>query len=183
MEIRVLKYFIEVARSGSFTRAAEVLHITQPSLSKQMKLLEDQANLVAANLGQALVVLLGDVLAVKQDLAGGGTVHAADDVHQRGLAGAGGAHDGHPLPVVHLHAHIVQRVKATVDFGYIFQFKQAHVYPPYSPFNTRAGSISVALRMGIRQASPVTRTETMIVTGRSQSWKVMELENTCTLTN
>ena len=42
MEIRVLRYFIEVARTGSLTRAADVLHITQPSLSKQIKLLENE---------------------------------------------------------------------------------------------------------------------------------------------
>lgn len=32
MEIRVLKYFLMVAREGSITRAAEILHVTQPTL-------------------------------------------------------------------------------------------------------------------------------------------------------
>ncbi len=39
MEIRVLKYFLTVAREGSITRAAEILHVTQPTLSHHMKIL------------------------------------------------------------------------------------------------------------------------------------------------
>lgn len=40
MEIRVLQYFVEIAREGNMSRAAETLHISQPTLSKQMKYLE-----------------------------------------------------------------------------------------------------------------------------------------------
>lgn len=36
MEIRVLRYFLEIAREGNMTRAAEFLHVSQPALSKQM---------------------------------------------------------------------------------------------------------------------------------------------------
>ena len=35
MEIRVLKYFLTIAREENITRAAEQLHITQPTLSRQ----------------------------------------------------------------------------------------------------------------------------------------------------
>ena len=40
MEIRVLKYFLMVAREESITKAAGRLHITQPTLSRQMADLE-----------------------------------------------------------------------------------------------------------------------------------------------
>ena len=42
MEIRTLRYFLAVAREENMTRAAELLHVTQPTLSKQLKNLEEE---------------------------------------------------------------------------------------------------------------------------------------------
>lgn len=49
MEIRVLKYFLVVAREGSITKAANSLHLTQPTLSRQLKDFENE-------LGQKLFI-------------------------------------------------------------------------------------------------------------------------------
>lgn len=49
MEIRVLKYFLTVAREGSITGAAKYLHLTQPTLSRQIQDLEKE-------LGQKLLI-------------------------------------------------------------------------------------------------------------------------------
>ena len=42
MEIRTLRYFLAVAREENMTRAAELLHVTQPTLSKALKALEEE---------------------------------------------------------------------------------------------------------------------------------------------
>ncbi len=42
MEIRVLEYFLAVAREQNITSAAEFLHLTQPTLSRQLRDLEDE---------------------------------------------------------------------------------------------------------------------------------------------
>lgn len=42
MEFRVLQYFLAIAREESISAAAETLHITQPTLSRQIKELEDE---------------------------------------------------------------------------------------------------------------------------------------------
>ena len=42
MELRVLQYFLAVAREESITGAADALHLSQPTLSRQLKDLEDE---------------------------------------------------------------------------------------------------------------------------------------------
>ena len=42
MELRVLRYFVTVAREENITKAAELLHITQPTLSRQIAQMEDE---------------------------------------------------------------------------------------------------------------------------------------------
>lgn len=42
MELRVLRYFLYVAEEGSITKAAARLHLTQPTLSRQLKQLEEE---------------------------------------------------------------------------------------------------------------------------------------------
>lgn len=49
MDILSLKYFLETARTGNMTRAAQNMHVSQPAMSKQIKLLEEE-------LGQALFI-------------------------------------------------------------------------------------------------------------------------------
>ena len=42
MELRVLRYFLTIAEEENITRAADILHVTQPTLSRQIMQLEDE---------------------------------------------------------------------------------------------------------------------------------------------
>ncbi|AJY76747.1 LysR family transcriptional regulator [Paenibacillus beijingensis] len=71
MEIRHLEYVLEVVRHESFTKAAEALHITQPTISKMIKNLEDE-------LGTTLFVRSGKK--VKLTDAGQAIVSQSQDI-------------------------------------------------------------------------------------------------------
>lgn len=66
MEIRVLEYFIEIAREGNMTRAAETLHVSQPTLSKQMKELEAELGKKLFKRGSASVSLTDEGMLLRK---------------------------------------------------------------------------------------------------------------------
>ena len=53
IETRLLQYFLAVAEEQSITKAAEYLHISQPTLSKQMMDLEENLGTESTNTGVA----------------------------------------------------------------------------------------------------------------------------------
>lgn len=57
MEFRILKYFLTVAREGSITGAANYLHLTQPTLSRQLQDLEKELGQKLFNRGQLNISL------------------------------------------------------------------------------------------------------------------------------
>ena len=60
MDIRVLRYFLAVAREENITRAAESLHISQPSLSKQLIELEQETRKQLLLRGKRKITLTED---------------------------------------------------------------------------------------------------------------------------
>jgi len=60
MDVRQLKYFLEVARVKNFTRAAEGLRIAQPAVSIAIKKLEDELDLVLFNRQDKKVMLTAE---------------------------------------------------------------------------------------------------------------------------
>lgn len=58
MDIRHLQYFLEVVRWQSFTKAAQALYITQPTISKTIKMIEDELGVVLfERIGSKRIVL------------------------------------------------------------------------------------------------------------------------------
>jgi LysR family hca operon transcriptional activator len=57
MELRHLRYFVAVAAHGSFNRAAEILHLTQPPLSRQVRDLEEELGITLLVRGNNAVKL------------------------------------------------------------------------------------------------------------------------------
>ena len=66
MDIRVLQYFLAVAREESITRAAETLRMTQPPLSRQLKDLEDELGKQLLIRGSKKVTLTEDGMLLRK---------------------------------------------------------------------------------------------------------------------
>lgn len=66
MEIRVLRYFLEIARERSMTRAAERLHLSQPTLSRQMKDLEQELGKKLFRRGSSSVSLTSEGMLLRK---------------------------------------------------------------------------------------------------------------------
>ena len=66
MEMRVLQYFLTVAQEESVTRAAEVLHITQPTLSRQLAQLERELGVSLFRRGARKIVLTDEGLLLRR---------------------------------------------------------------------------------------------------------------------
>ena len=66
MEIRVLEYFLTIAKEGNITRAAQKLHITQPTLSRQLSELERELKTQLFIRGKRSIVLTESGLLLMQ---------------------------------------------------------------------------------------------------------------------
>ena len=107
---------------------------------QQLEALEDEADLLVADVGQFVGAHAADQLAAQAVLAGGRAVQAAKRVHQRALAGARAAHDRHHLVGHDVQVHAAQRVDrlhadavdlgdaAELDDGLLHRFVGVGVY-------------------------------------------------------
>ena len=66
MEFRVLKYFLTVVREENITKAANVLHITQPTLSRQLAQLEEDIGVKLFNRGTRKISLTNEGMLLRR---------------------------------------------------------------------------------------------------------------------
>ncbi len=62
MKLRVLDYFLTVAREENITKAAQLLHITRPTLSMQIMQLEDELGVKLFERSNHNIILTNDNL-------------------------------------------------------------------------------------------------------------------------
>ena len=66
MEIRVLRYFLTVVREESITKASEALHITQPTLSRQLSQLEEEIGVKLFHRGARKISLTNEGILLRR---------------------------------------------------------------------------------------------------------------------
>ena len=66
MEIRVLRYFLAVVREAGINRAAEILHITQPTLSRQLSQLEEEVGVKLFHRGARKITLTNEGILLRR---------------------------------------------------------------------------------------------------------------------
>ena len=66
MELRVLNYFLMVSQEENITKAAQLLHVTQPTLSRQLMQLEEELGVKLFERSNHSIVLTNDGLLLKR---------------------------------------------------------------------------------------------------------------------
>lgn len=151
MEIRVLQYFLAIAREQSIIRAAESLHLSQPTLSTQIKNLEEELGkqlLIRGTKGSRKVTLTEEGMILRKraeeiiDLVKKteNEIVLSDSIILGDIYIGAGESEGirllaqtakrlnHDYPGIHYHissgnhAYVTENIeKGLLDFGLIFQ--------------------------------------------------------------
>ena len=136
MELRVLQYFLAVTREQSISGAAESLHLSQPTLSRQLKDMEEELGkqlfirsnrkITLTEEGMILRKRADEITLSDESVSGNITVGAGETDGVRFLARAAQA-VRKDYPLVHFHIVSGDKVSVTedldrglVDFGLLF---------------------------------------------------------------
>lgn len=182
MELRVLQYFLAVTREQSISRAAESLHLSQPTLSRQLRDMEEELgkqlfirsnrNITLTEEGMILrkraeeilelVAKATDEIALSDEtIAGDITIGAGESEAMRFLVKAGASLQ-QEYPQVHLHVISGDKItslehldRGLIDFGLLLGHIDTGKYESIKiPFVEKFGIL-------MRQDSPLARKETL----------------------
>ena len=155
MEIRVLKYFLTVAREGSITAAANALHVTQPTLTRQLQDLEYELKQKLFLRGKYKITLTDEGLLLKDraeeiidmvDKTKNDIISSGGDIKGDVYIGGGETdamhyiadvikeiHSAHPNIIFHLYSGNAEDVmekldKKLLDFGLLVQHNDISKY-------------------------------------------------------
>lgn len=147
MEFRVLQYFLAVAREESISGAAEFLHLSQPTLSRQLKDLEQELGKQLFIRGNRKIILTEEGMLLRKRAEeitelvkkAENEISSSDDMLAGDITVGAGETDGNRFlakaalslqqeyPLVHFHIISGDRVTVTealdkglIDFGLIF---------------------------------------------------------------
>jgi DNA-binding transcriptional LysR family regulator len=70
MELRQIRSFLSIAETLSFVRSAEIIHLSQPALSLQIKALEEELGVRLLERNRRRTVLTAAGIAFHEDVAG-----------------------------------------------------------------------------------------------------------------
>ena len=107
-KVRLLRYFLTVADAGTFTEAAEILHVSQPALSQQIKKLEGELGFALFQRGTRRVTLTPrgrDLISSARQV-----VDAAETYRSHARSLAGGTRE---LTIGYRAAH--EAIRAVID--------------------------------------------------------------------
>lgn len=112
---------VKVLREHDVLERSEIGH--------KMKLLKNETDFLGAETGKALFIEMADVDAINDGCAFGGSVEAAENINQRGFAGAGRAHDGNPFAGFDGKRNAVERAHFAEGFFQVRDFDKGHAIP------------------------------------------------------
>lgn len=139
MEFRLLKYFLMVAREENITKAANLLHITQPTLSRQLIQLEEELGVTLFQRSKHRIILTEDGMLLRRraneiislmektqqeltkecdDLVGEISIGCGETQNMSYLSQKiKEFHKVHPLVKFHIHSTTADEIKERIENG------------------------------------------------------------------
>lgn len=184
MELRVLRYFVQVARDESITKAANALHISQPTLSKQIKDLEEELGVRLFNRtnyavrltedGIRLRLRAEDILAMAdqtlneftkkdQTISGELRIGAAEGEAMRVLGSVmNSLKKDYPDIIYHLYAGDTEMLKEKLDSGFLDLLLIVEE-PDLSRYQSVTMPIEDCWGLVMKKEDPLTRKKTVSI--------------------